>query len=156
MKAAIVFICLIVAGFYAYKNFSGAIPVSDSDKRAYAGIREQDMPSPFDPAPFLMKGVSTVIVVCTREAPECKDYKTNYVPQLLAHRPDLSVQFVYLSSGILQTGKTLNHYGIDVKTVPAIRVYSPRGFLIEADTPTLPAGKDLLKKAIEEATKKRR
>jgi hypothetical protein len=153
MKSALVFICLLVAGFYIYKNFSQAIPLGDTDMRSSAGIREADLPGAFDPSPFMVKGLSTVIVLCSRDSQDCKNYKNNYIPQLLSYRPDLLVQFLYMSSGIIQNGTAMKNYGINIKTVPSVRVYSPRGLLIDADTPTTQAGKDLLTKAIDEAKK---
>ena len=152
MKLAFLVICLIGAGFYFAQSGHATIPVSDPQKRAYAGIRESDMPGRFEPSAYLTPGVATVLVLCTRECPGCQSFKARHVPQYLSYRPDLSVQFIYMPWGIWRSGKTLEHYGLQVGGTPTIQVYGPNGKLIAADTPSSPdAGESVLIKAIEEA-----
>lgn len=152
MKLALLVLCLIGAGFYFAHGSSATIPQSDPQKRGYAGIRESDMPGRFEPSAYLTPGVSTVLVLCTRECPACQSYKASHIPQYLSYRPDLSVQFIYMPWGIWKSGKTLEHYGLYVGGTPTVQVYGPDGKLIAADTQATPqAGEEVLRAAIEEA-----
>ncbi len=120
--------------------------------RDYAGVSEKPMAAPFNPTTYLIQGVSTVLVLCTRESAECRTFRNNYIPRYRLYRPDVLIQFIYIPWDIWLGGKTESRYAFYVADTPTVHIYGPDGALIAADTPAKPkAGEKVLDQSLEEA-----